>query len=83
MANSGNPPIINNASRFPRDMARAIKARPTLLRDETPEVLNEVARALARAGFGAELLDACAEAGLDNARRAAIRAACRNHGVLH
>lgn len=80
---SRESPILSNASRFPRDLARAIQARPTMLCDETTEVVRQVARTLVRSGHRAELAAVCEESGLDTARRAVLRAACFNHGKLH
>lgn len=83
MATTGTPAIIENASRFPRDVARAIQARPTMLRDETQDVVAVVAGTLAMSGYKSELLNACDEVGLDTARQAIIRAACRHHSDFH
>ena len=76
-------PIIDNASKFPRVMANAIKARPTMLCDETPEVVKEVARTLVRKGLRADVLELADSAGLDACRREIVRQACFNHGTVH
>jgi hypothetical protein len=79
----GNTPLLDNASRHPHMVANAIQARPTMLQDETPELVGEVARTLVRRGQRAQLIAACDGAGLDVTRREIVRAACRFNGPVH
>ena len=73
---TGKSPIIDNAGRYPHQIAKAILARPTILSDESADTVEEVVQALVQSGYRAELLAVCEESGLDMARRAIIRHAC-------
>lgn len=77
-----NSPIVDNAAKFPRIIANAIKARPTMLCDETTQVVEEIAKALVRKGLRADVLELSEASGLTPGVRAAMRAACFKH-VVH
>jgi hypothetical protein len=78
-----NSPIVVNVANFPADMATKLKARPTMLCDETPDVVKEVAKTLVRKGHRADVLELSEGAGLNAQVRAALRAACFKHGTVH
>ncbi len=72
----GNTPIVNNARRFPQEIAKCLRDFPHRLRDEPTEAVADVAKVLVRAGHRADLLAISEGVGLDEARRAIIRSAC-------
>lgn len=78
---TGNTPIVDNAARFPQQIASAISQRPSMLSEETLPVVREVAKALARKGYSAEMLKA--SEGLDIDRKAIVRAACNPSRTIH
>lgn len=78
-----NSPLVVNAAKFPADIAKALKARPTMLCDETPSVVKDVAKALVRKGLRADVLELCDSAGLNDQVRASLREACFRHGTVH
>lgn len=78
-----NSPLVGNVVKFPAEMATALKARPTMLCDETPDVVKEIAKTLVRKGLRAEVLELSEGAGLNAQVRAALRAACFKHGTVH
>lgn len=78
-----NSPLVDNAAKFPRVIASALMARPTMLRDETPEVVKEVAKTLVRKGLSADVLELSESAGINAEVRATLRAACFKYGTVH
>lgn len=78
-----NSPIISNAARFPDVMVSSLKARPTMLCDETLPVVKEVAKALVRKGLRADVLALADSDCLNQQVRATLRAACFKHGTVH
>lgn len=78
---TGTSPLVCNAARWPQQIASTISTRPSMLNDETPVTVRQVATLLIRAGRRAELLALCEKVGLDLARKTIIRSACST--VLH
>lgn len=78
-----NSPLVGNVAAFPVQMATTLKARPTMLCDETPDVVKEVAKTLVRKGLRADVLELSEGAGLNAQVRASLRAACFKHGSVH
>lgn len=78
---TGTSPLVGNAARWPQQIAATISTRPSMLNDETPFTVKQVATLLIRAGRRAELLALCEKAGLDLARKTIIRSTCST--VLH
>ena len=78
-----NSPLVGNVAKFPVEMATALKARPTMLCDETPDVVKEVAKTLVRRGLRADVLELSEGAGLNAQVRAVLRAVCFKHGTVH
>lgn len=78
-----NSPIVINATSFPSVVASNLKARPTMLCDETIDVVKEVAKALVRKGLRADVLALADSECLTQQVRAVLRSACLRHGTVH
>lgn len=68
-------PLVNNAVHHPGLIVQRLQRNPYTLRDETTESIMETAKALARAGHRAELMEILDRAGLDEQRHAAVLSA--------
>ncbi len=74
-------PLVNNAVHHPGVIVQMLMRNPYTLRDETTESIKETAKALARAGHRAELMDILNRAGLDEQRHAAVLSVLSSHRV--
>lgn len=71
-----NSPLIANAARFPVLVMQNLEKQPSMLRDESHEVLVKVCKILAREGLRIRVLAMCEN--LDSGRKALVRQAIQS-----
>ena len=75
------PREIDRARCFPGEVAKSVKQAPRMLNDMGH--IQEVSKALIKAGYRAELLEASESLCVSAKTRLQVRQACFAHGTVH